>query len=43
MLFIIYANNYKSTLVDTDWKDVWFNVVKRNWTITYFASVLIFQ
>jgi hypothetical protein len=28
------------TLVNADWKKVWYNAVKRNWTITYFTSVL---
>jgi hypothetical protein len=29
------------TVVNADWKEVWYNAVKRNWTITYFTSVLI--
>jgi len=29
------------TLVNADWKEVWYNGVKRNWTITNFASVLL--
>jgi hypothetical protein len=28
-------------VVNADWKGVWCNAVKRNWTITYFTSVLI--
>jgi hypothetical protein len=28
------------TVVNTDWKEVCYNAVKRNWTITYFTSVL---
>jgi hypothetical protein len=28
------------TVVYADRKEVWYNVVKRNWTITYFTSVL---
>jgi len=28
------------TVVYADWKEVWSNVEKRNWTITYFTSVL---
>jgi hypothetical protein len=28
------------TVVNADWKKVWYNAVKRNWTITYFTSVL---
>jgi hypothetical protein len=28
------------TVVNADWKEVWYNAVKRNWTITYFTSVL---
>jgi hypothetical protein len=27
------------TVVNADWKEVWYNAVKRNWTITYFTSV----
>jgi hypothetical protein len=27
------------TVVNADWKEVWYNAVKRNWTITYFISV----
>ena len=27
------------TVVYADWKEVWCNAVKRNWTITYFTSV----
>jgi hypothetical protein len=30
------------TVVNADWKEVWCNAVKRNWTITYFTSVLLF-
>jgi hypothetical protein len=29
------------TVVDAYWKEVWYNAVKRNWTITYFTLVLI--
>jgi len=28
------------TVVYADWKEVWYNAEKRNWTITYFTSVL---
>jgi hypothetical protein len=28
------------TEVDAHWKEVCYNTVKRNWTITYFTSVL---
>jgi len=28
------------TVVYADWKEGWCNAVKRNWTITYFTSVL---
>jgi hypothetical protein len=28
------------TVVYADWKEVWYNAVKRNWIITYFTSVL---
>jgi len=28
------------TVVYADSKEVWYNEVKRNWTITYFTSVL---
>jgi len=28
------------TVVYADWKEVWCNAEKRNWTITYFTSVL---
>jgi hypothetical protein len=28
------------TVVNTHWKEVWYNAVKRNWNITYFTSVL---
>jgi hypothetical protein len=28
------------TLVNVDWKEVLYNAVKCNWTITYFTSVL---
>jgi hypothetical protein len=27
------------TVVNADRKEVWYNAVKRNWTITYFTSV----
>jgi len=27
-------------MVYADWKEVWCNAVKQNWTITYFTSVL---
>jgi hypothetical protein len=27
------------TEVHADWKEVWYNTVKQNWTITYFTSV----
>jgi tryptophan 2,3-dioxygenase len=29
------------TVVNADWKEVWYNAVKRHWSITYFTSVLI--
>jgi hypothetical protein len=29
------------TVVCADWKEVWCNAVKRNWTITYLISVLV--
>jgi hypothetical protein len=30
------------TVVNADWKAIWYNAVKRNWAITYyFTSVLI--
>jgi hypothetical protein len=28
------------TVVNVDWKEVWYNALKRNWTITYFTLVL---
>jgi hypothetical protein len=33
--------NYNLTVVNADWKEVWYNAVKRNWTITCFTSVLL--
>jgi len=30
-------------LVYADWKEVWCNAEKRNWTITYFTSVLVVE
>jgi hypothetical protein len=29
------------TVVNADWKEVWYHAVKLNWTITYFTSVLV--
>jgi hypothetical protein len=29
------------TVVNADWKAIWYNAVKRNWAITYFTLVLI--
>jgi hypothetical protein len=29
------------TGVNADWKEVWYNALKRNWAITYFTLVLI--
>jgi len=31
------------TVVYADWKEVWCNAEKRNWTITYFTSVLVVE
>ncbi len=31
------------TVVYADKKEVWYNAVKRNWTIAYFTSVLFFS
>jgi hypothetical protein len=28
------------TVVNADWKEVWYNAVKRNYTITYFTWVV---